>query len=117
MTLNLTKSRERALQAALISNGWDRKIRGILHTRITRFLPEFVDNGDKCANLRRLSIALDMSYQGVYKWMRPNRPNRITPQVAQMLVELSKLTDRKSSKVPENWRPATIEDFWEFVAS
>ena len=115
MTLNLTKSRERALNMVLRSNGWDRKSRGVLHTRITRYLPDFIDEGDKVANLRRLSIALDMSYQGVYKWVKPNRPNRITPQIAQMLVELSRLTDRE--KAPKDWRPATLEDFWEFVVS
>lgn len=114
MTVQLEKRRLKALNEEIASNNRERKCCGVLHQRMTRFLPDFIDEGEEFVNLRRISIAFEMSYQGVYKWVKPNQPNRITAQVAQTLVDLSKLTENKPDK---DWRPATIEDFWEFVIS
>lgn len=111
----IERRRERALQAQLGTNYRERKCRGPLHQKITDFLPEFVDPHEKVANLRRLSIAFDMTYQGVHRWMRPGRENRISPQVAESLVELSGMTDPE--KAPKGWRKAELADFWEFVIS
>lgn len=115
MLKTLQTKRDQALAATIGSNNRERECRGPLHKKITEFLPDFVDPGEKVANLRRIAMVFDITYQGVHKWMRPGRKNRITPFVAEMLVELSKLTDR--SKAPLDWRPAEISDFWEFVSN
>lgn len=112
--MTLRNRRKLALETEIGSNRRQRKCCGILHSRITRFLPDFIDEGDKFANLRRISIVFNITYQAVYKWMKPGRDNRITAQVAQTLVELSAMTEKKPSP---DWRPATLDDFWEFVVS
>lgn len=115
MQKTLSERRAEALATVFTgTNNRERENRGPLHDRITQFLPDFVDPGDKVANLKRLSLVLDITYQAVHKWMKPGRKNRITPAIAQTLVELSKLTDVK--KAPLDWRPAEIQDFWEFVS-
>jgi hypothetical protein len=115
MPQTLQTKRLQALAAEVGTNNRERECRGPLHEKITEFLPDFVDPGEKVANLRRISMVFGITYQGVHKWMRPGRKNRITPFVAETLVELSRLTDR--SKAPLDWRPAEIKDFWEFMSS
>lgn len=110
--MTLKNRRKLALETEIGSNRRQRKCCGILHARITRFLPDFIDDGDQYANLRRISIVFNITYQAVYKWMKPGRANRITPAVAQALVELSNMTEKRPS---EDWRPAQVSDFWEFV--
>lgn len=115
MQKTLQSKRDQALAAVFNSNNRERMSRGPLHDKITEFLPDFVDHDEKVANLTRIAMVFDMTYQGVHKWMRPGHKNRITPFVAEILVELSKLTDRKAA--PLEWRPAEIADFWEFVSN
>lgn len=115
MQKTLKQRRTAALNATMGSNNRERVSRGPLHLRITQFLPDFVDPGEKVANLARISMVFGITYQGVHKWFKPGRKNRITPAVAQMLVELSHMTDQE--KAPLEWRPAEISDFWEFISS
>ena len=113
MSKSLEEAREIALSYAIGPNRHERKCLGPLHQKLSTFLPEFVDKDEKFCNTTRLAMALGMTYAGVHRWMRPGRRNRITPDVAHKLVALSNLTKVK----PDGFRPATIEDFWEFVIS
>lgn len=109
------KIKMKNLEAALaktFSPGQPRKSRGPLHDRMSQFLPDFVDEGENCCNLQRLAIALEMTPQGVYKIFRPGRTNRVSPNVVDLLVELSSLTKKRSP----GFRPATVQDFWDFVS-
>lgn len=111
MSKTLETLRNEALTYEIGPNRHERRCLGPLHERLTQFLPDFIDENEEFVNTRRLAMALDMTYAGVHRWMRPGEKNRISPQAAQRLVNLSKLTDPRH----EGFRPARIEDFWEFV--
>ncbi len=53
---------------------WKRATRGPLHDLLTRALPDLVDERSKVVNLHKLADALNMTYQGVYKWFICGRP-------------------------------------------
>ncbi|MFC5394228.1 hypothetical protein [Bosea vestrisii] len=90
---------------------WKRESRGPLHDLITKALPDFVDDGDSVANLHKLADALDLTYQGVYKWFRPGRKNQIAKNQVQRIVAMSE----QQTSGGADFVPVKSADFWEFL--
>jgi len=90
---------------------YKRESRGPLHDLITRALPDLVDQEHGVANLHKLAEALEMTYQGVYKWFKPGRQNLISTNRVDRIVEMS----RNQSNPPEGFKPVTQADFWDFL--
>ena len=90
--------------------------RGPLHRVLTEKLPDLRGAGGVC-NLRRLATELNMTYQGVYKWMRPGRKHRLPFDQVKRIVALSErqtlatLSEEERAK----WRPAIEADFFEYI--
>lgn len=89
-----------------------RKVQGPLHNVLTRALPDMVDAENGMCNLHTLAKALGLSPQGVYKWMKPNRPNRLPKSQIEKIVKLSE----KQTTAGIEFVPATANDFWEFLS-
>ena len=94
-------------------NRWKRISRGPLHDVLTRALPDFKSQvkGEDMCDLNKLATALDMSKQGVYKWFKPGRKNRIPPTQVNRIVAMS-----QSQKTGgRDFKPITREEFWDFL--
>lgn len=89
-----------------------RSSRGPLHDLLTSALPDFLHARDGVCDLDRLANALDLTRQGVYKWMKPGRANRVPARQVDEIVKLSK----NQKKGGRNFVPATREDFWQFLS-
>ncbi len=89
-----------------------RSSRGPLHDLLTRVLPDLMHLRDHVCDLDRLAEALKLTRQGVYKWMKPGRPNRIPPSQVDKIVKLSANQRNK----PAGFKPATREDFWQYLS-
>lgn len=113
MSKSLEEARNLALSHQFAPNRHHRRCLSVLHERLTEFLPDFIDPNEEFINLARLAMALDMTYAGVHRWMRPGRPNRITPSIVDKLCKLSEMSEKRSA----GFRPAGINDFWEFVST
>lgn len=86
--------------------------RGPLHDVLTRGLPDLKHPQFGVCDLRRLAHELQMSVQGVYKWFKPGRPNRIASATADRLINLSK-TQKKRGR---DFEPLTHETLWKFIS-
>lgn len=84
---------------------------GALHTVLTRGLPDLCD--DNVCNLHKLASSLHLTYQAVYKWMRPNHRHQLPANQIERIVALSK--NQTSGK--RNFKPLEISDLWPFVSS
>ncbi|TPI86426.1 helix-turn-helix domain-containing protein [Mesorhizobium sp. B2-8-9] len=89
-----------------------RSSRGPLHDLLTQALPDFMHARDGVCDLDRLAEKLDMTRQGVYKWFKPGRANRIPAKQVEEIVKLS-ANQRKRGR---EFVPATREDFWQFLS-
>lgn len=83
---------------------------GDLHALLTEKLPEILTPSGVC-DIRRLAKMLGMTHQGVYRWMKPNKPHRLPYPQAKRIVALS-----NTQKGGEGWTPATLEDFDAFLS-
>lgn len=92
--------------------GKPRTSRGALHDLLTRALPDFVDPVSRVCDVHKLAAELDMTPQGVYKWMRPNRPARIAATQVKRIVALSE----KSKRGGPSFKPVTFGDFAHFMS-
>ena len=90
---------------------WKRASRGPLHDLLTRALPDLIDDRSQVANLHKLAAALNLTYQGVYKWFRPGRTNQIAANQVERIVEMS----QKQTTGGADFVPVTREDFWDFL--
>ncbi len=90
--------------------------RGPLHQVLTEKLPDLRGPGGVC-DLHRLALELGMTHQGVYKWMKPGRPNQLPFAQVKRIVALSERQSLRGldTQEKEQWSPATEADFFEFI--
>lgn len=93
-----------------------RKSQGPLHDVLTAALPDMVGPGNVC-DLHKLADRLGITQQAIYKWMRPNYPNRIPFKQARAIVQMSQnqTLSRLTAGERHRWHPATEKDFFDFV--
>ncbi len=84
---------------------------GPLHELLTAKLPDLKGEGDVC-DLHKLARELAMTYQGVYKWMRPNKSPSLPFRQAERIVKLSE----RQKKKPKDFVPATVADFHPYIS-
>lgn len=87
------------------------KSMGELHDLLTKKLPDFVDPNSGVCNLKTLAKARGITFQGVYKWFRNKKKNRVTYQLAEWLVDLSK----KQTTGGPKFVPMTFDDIKRFI--
>lgn len=85
--------------------------RGPLHDLITKALPD-LKSPDGVCDLHKLAEELSMSYQGIYKWFRPGRDNRLPANQVDRIVEMS----ANQTTGGRGFKPAKREDFWPYLS-
>src|SRR5690606_6656469 len=79
-----------------------------LHKVLTRGLPDFVDEFG-VLDTRRLARKIGISFQAIYGWLGNNR---ISKKRVETVIHLSESTANK----PDEWKPLTKEDLWDFLS-
>jgi hypothetical protein len=88
-----------------------RKSLGPLHDLLTERLPDLRHPAYGVCDLHELAKLRGMSFQGVYKWFRPNHPNKLPVGQVDFLVDLS----ARQKDVGDDFVPLSRDDLWPFV--
>jgi hypothetical protein len=107
-----TVTTENMMPAKKTARNKTRTSRGPLHDVLTIKFPDLYDKKSKVCNLHKLADELKMSAQGVYKWMKPGRQNRIPKAAVDSLIEIS----ARQISGDKSFKSLTVEDVWAFVS-